>query len=115
MPALDNPAPGQSLRLDRALVYLRFVRTRSRAAALIEEGHLRINGQRAVRSSESVHIGDVLTIPLGKTVRLIEILALPQHRGPPGMARTHYQELDRDGESAIAPEQQSQFKGNAKP
>lgn len=103
------------MRLDRLLVYLRFARTRSRAAALIEEGHVRINCQRVMRSSEAVHTGDVLTIPLGNTVRLIEILALPQRRGPPGMAQSHYRELDRGGENAIAPNQPSQFKGNAEP
>lgn len=74
-----------------------------------------MNGQRVLRSSEAVHMGDVLTIPLGNSVRLIEILALPQRRGPPGMAQSHYRELDRGGENAIAASQPSQFKGNAEP
>jgi len=111
----NKPAPAQSLRLDRLLVYLRLMRTRSRAAALIEEGHLRINGQRAIRPAQDVHPDDVLAIPWGNRVRLIEILDLPERRGPPGIARSYYRELDRGGESAIAPEQQSQFKGNAEP
>lgn len=109
----DHLVPQQKLRLDRALVYLRFVRTRSRATGLIEEGHLRINGRRAMRGSEDVRVGDVLTIPLGNSVRIVELTQLPMRRIGPGMARMHYRELDRAGESAIAPEQHNHFKGNA--
>lgn len=101
------------MRLDRLLVYLRLARTRSRAAELIEEGHLRLNGARVQRGRDVVGVGDVLTIPWENGVRLVEILALPERRGAPEVARSHYRELDRSGENAIATEQQSQFKGNA--
>ncbi|WP_428027939.1 S4 domain-containing protein [Altererythrobacter sp.] len=90
------------MRLDRLLVYLRFARTRSRASAMIEEGHMRLNGAHVLRCSENVAAGDVLTFPWGDEVRIVEILALPERRGPPGMARSHYRDLDRSGESAIA-------------
>ncbi len=94
---------GDAQRLDRWLVYCRFARTRSRAATLIEEGHIRCNGAHVRKSRECVHPGDVLTIPLGKQVRIIEVLSLPQRRGPPVQARSHYRELDRGGDIAIAP------------
>lgn len=90
------------MRLDRLLVYLRFARTRSKAAAMIEAGHMRLNGVRVKRASEEAGPGDILTFPWGGNVRIVEILALPERRGPPGMARSHYRELDRAGESAIA-------------
>lgn len=90
------------MRIDRLLVYLRIVRTRSRAAELVAEGHLRRNGVHVCRASEDVRPGDVLTIPVERQIRILEILALPQRRGPPLEARSHYRELDRSGESAIA-------------
>lgn len=93
------------MRLDRWLVYCHFARTRSRAATLIEGGHIRCNGTHVRRASENVHTGDVLTIPLGKQVRIIEVLGLPERRGPTGMARSHYRELDRSGDIAIAPKE----------
>lgn len=85
------------MRVDRLLCYLRFVRTRSAAHRLVDTGHLRINGDRITRCARDVRVGDVLTLPLGRSVRLIEILALPERRGPPREAQTCYRELDPNG------------------
>lgn len=84
------------MRLDRLLCTLRFVRTRSAARKLIEEGHIRKNGERVLRASRDVAAGDVLTLPIGKNVKLIEVLKLPNRRGPPREARECYRELDPD-------------------
>lgn len=90
------------MRLDRLLVYLRIARTRSRAVVMIEEGHMRLNGVHVQRASLEVQIGDILTFAQGNAVRIIEVLALPERRGPPVMARSHYRELDRAAKTAIA-------------
>ena len=87
---------GESIRIDRLLVYLRFARTRSAAAALIEAHALRRNRKHVLRGSEQARIGDVLTLALGDQVRVIELLALPRRRGPPLHARSHYREVDPD-------------------
>lgn len=84
-----------SIRLDRLLVYLRFARTRSVARAMIEAGTLRRNRIHVSRVSESVCIGDVLTLPLGDQVRVVEVLSLPDRRASPALAKSHYRELDR--------------------
>ncbi len=97
------------MRLDRLLVYLRLARTRSKACALIEDGHMRINGNHVQRPSTETAEGDVLTFMLGKDVRIVEILSLPSRRGPPAMACSHYRELDRSGETAIAHVNSSEF------
>lgn len=89
------------MRIDRLLCNLRFLRTRSLAARLVAEGHLRRNGQRVTRCSQPVAVGDVLTIPLGATVLLIEVLALPERRGPARAAQACYRALDRAGETDI--------------
>ena len=102
-----------SMRLDRLLVYLRIARTRSRAIALIEEGHMRLNGAHVQRSNQEAHPGDVLTFAQGGDVRIIEVISLPERRGPPGMARSHYRELDRTGEKPLAANLDHDLEGNS--
>ncbi|TRD11378.1 RNA-binding S4 domain-containing protein [Erythrobacter insulae] len=82
-----------SIRLDRLLVYLRFARTRSAACAMIEGRAFRRNRQHVKRVSENVQIGDVLTFMQGDTVRIIEVLSLPDQRASPAAAKQHYRDL----------------------
>lgn len=82
------------MRIDRLLCFLRFVRTRSAARQLVDAGHIRRNGERVLRASRDIVEGDILTLPLGKRIRLIEVLALPERRGPPHEAAQCYRELD---------------------
>lgn len=90
------------MRIDRALYYLRFSKTRGLAQRLLGEGHVRINGNRIERCSHDVSVGDVLTFPIGNQVRVIEILGLPQRRGPASEAHSHYRALDPTGKSELA-------------
>ncbi|WP_324828967.1 RNA-binding S4 domain-containing protein [Qipengyuania zhejiangensis] len=85
------------MRIDRLLCHLRFLRTRSAATKLVESGHVRRNGERVTRGSHDVRVGDVLTLPLGNSVKLVEILALPERRGAPREAEACYRELDPKG------------------
>lgn len=82
------------MRIDRLLCNLRVLRTRTMAAKLASSGHLRRNGVRVTRPSHEVAVGDVLTIPSGAGVRLIEVLALPERRGPAREAQGCYRVLD---------------------
>ena len=82
------------MRIDRLLCHLRFVRTRSAAQKLVEQGYIRRNGERVLRGSLDIRVGDVLTIPLGNQIRLVEIVAMPERRGPPRDAQACYRELD---------------------
>ncbi len=90
------------MRIDLALCRLRFVRTRSGARALIESGHLRVNGSRVERVSREIAVGDVLTIPRQTTVLVIRIERLPERRGPPAEAQSCYSLLDRAGTEPLA-------------
>ncbi|MDZ7905585.1 MAG: S4 domain-containing protein [Cypionkella sp.] len=49
------------LRLDKWLFAARFFKSRELASALIEEGHLRLNGQPCAKPAHGVGAGDVLT------------------------------------------------------
>lgn len=85
------------MRLDLVLVRLRFAKTRSLARALVQQGHVRINGQRTDHPSHPVKAGDVLTLPRGSGVLVAEILELPGRRGPPAEAQSCYRMLDQIG------------------
>jgi ribosome-associated heat shock protein Hsp15 len=99
--------PADTIRIDRLLVYLRFARTRAGAQVLIDTHALRRNRKHVLRGSEQVRIGDVLTLAVGGSVRVIEVIALPDRRGSSVQAASHYREvdsggLDRKGQMTIA-------------
>ena len=82
------------MRIDRLLCCLRFTRTRGAAQKLIEQGHVRLNGERVTRTSREIQVGDILTLPLANRVRLVEVLDMPERRGPPRDAQACYRDLD---------------------
>ncbi len=90
--------PAPTMRIDKLLWFLRWAKTRGLAQDLVEQGHIRRNGQRVERCSASVGVGDILVLPQGASatasVLVIEILALPSRRGPPAEAQSHYRALD---------------------
>lgn len=107
------------MRVDRLLCNLRFLRTRTLAADLVRSGHLRRNGARVTKPSQEIAVGDVLTIPLGSAVQLVEVLVLPEKRGPAREAqscyRTLYPALDRGGETDIGGGEDNTTEGDARP
>jgi len=80
-------------RIDKWLWHARIVRTRGDAAALAEAGHVRLNGKRVAASSQSVRIGDVLTVALDRAVRVVEVQGFSARRGTAGLARNLYREI----------------------
>lgn len=84
---------GGRQRLDKWLWFARFARTRSLAARLVAEGHVRINGRRAEVPAKGVAVGDVLTVAAAHGTVLARILALGERRGPAPEARRLYAEI----------------------
>ena len=85
------------MRIDRFLYFIRLVKSRTLAQAVIEAGYARIDGKRVEKSSEDVRVGSMIALPLHGRVRVIEVLDLPKRRGPAAEARTCYREVDVDG------------------
>lgn len=83
----------ESLRIDKWLFHARFCKTRSIAQDKAEGGRIRLNGQRVEKASANVHIGDVLTLPVGGQVIVLRVLQLGVRRGPATEARTLYEVL----------------------
>jgi len=85
------------LRIDRYLHCIRLVKSRTLAQALVDVGHVRVDGKRVAKASEPVRVGSTIALPLGDRVRVFRVLALPERRGPAAEAKTCYQELGVDG------------------
>jgi ribosome-associated heat shock protein Hsp15 len=88
------------VRIDRFLFFIRLIKSRTLAQAVIDTGHVRLDGKRVEKPSENVHVGSVIALPLRDKVRVLRVLALPRRRGPPAEARTCYEELGVDEKSA---------------
>lgn len=104
------------MRIDKVLWYLRLAKSRPLAQAMAEEGHIRLNARRIDRAHQKVAAGDVLTLPLAGGVRVIELLVLPQRRGPAVEAQSCYRVLDEGRAFPIAaPNQNDAAKGDLQP
>lgn len=68
-------------RIDKWLWHARVVRTRTAAAALAAGGYVRLNGVRVDAASRPVKAGDVLTIALDRTVRVLKVISFAERRG----------------------------------
>ena len=90
---MERVPPAQRQRLDKWLWYARVVKARSSAAELVESGHIRINGERQKSPGHGVKIGDVLTVSLDRTVRLMKILGFAERRSDASTARLLYEDL----------------------
>jgi ribosome-associated heat shock protein Hsp15 len=80
-------------RLDKWLWHARVVKARTSAAALIEAGHVRVNGVRQKAPGHSVKAGDVVTIGLDRTVRILKVTGFAERRGDAAAARVLYDDL----------------------
>jgi len=82
------------LRIDKLLWFLRLARSRTVAQEMAHQGHIRLNGKRIDKARQRVAEGDVLTLPLAHRVLVIEVLNLPNRRGPAPEAQSCYRMLD---------------------
>jgi ribosome-associated heat shock protein Hsp15 len=80
-------------RLDKWLWHARVVKARTSAAALVEAGHVRVNGNRERAPGHGVKLGDVLTIGLDRSVRVLKVIGFAERRGDATAARVLYDEL----------------------
>jgi len=87
-------------RIDKWLWHARVVRTRTGAAALVNGGHVRLNGARAGAASQPVRAGDVVTVALDRAVRLLKVTGFAERRGDADAARLLFEDLSPPKSSA---------------
>ena len=88
-------AQGERQRIDKWLWHARMVRTRSDAAALVEAGYVRLNGKRITVPSQNVAIGDVVTLALDRSVKVVRVEGFCEKRGDAPAAREIYRDLTK--------------------
>lgn len=82
----------ESLRIDKWLWYARFFKTRSLAAKIVQAG-VRVNQTRISKAHYSLKPGDVITFDKESEVRVIQVEALGERRGPYQEAKMLYTDL----------------------
>jgi ribosome-associated heat shock protein Hsp15 len=89
MPAADVT----EMRLDKWLWCARFIPDRTACERLVNVGAVRINRQPTDKAHARVRVGDVLTLRLRTTVRVVRVSALPARRLPAVQARQLYEDI----------------------
>ena len=105
----DAPDKG---RVDKWLWHARFFKTRSLAAKQVTGGHVRLNGTRISKASVTVTVGDTLTFPQARRIRVIRIAAIGTRRGPAPEAQALYLDLTPPEEK---PEPAAQIERKGRP
>lgn len=85
--------PEKNQRVDIWLWHARFFKTRSLSTKVCRAGKVRINGQKITKAKMPVVIGDVLTFPQAKTIRIAKVCAFNVRRGPAPEAQALYDDL----------------------
>ena len=91
-------------RIDKWLWHARMLRTRSDASAFVEAGGARINGARTKAPGHLVRKGDVITLALDRSVRVVEVVGFAERRGDAQAARVLYRDLTARKEPPGTPE-----------
>ena len=94
-------------RIDKWLWHARLVRTRVAAAAVVAAG-VRLNGKRITVASHKVALGDVVTLALDRSVKVVRVEGFCERRGNAVAARALYRDLAMNsGEQALPPAKNS--------
>jgi ribosome-associated heat shock protein Hsp15 len=84
-------------RIDKWLWHARMVRTRTDVTKLTEAGFVRLNGTRVAAASHAVRVGDVVTLALDRSVRVVKVEGFGERRGQAAAARALYRDMTRPG------------------
>ncbi len=87
----------ERIRIDKWLWHARFYKTRVLAQEAAEKGRIRLNGARTEKAGRGIKIGDVLTVPTGRDVLIVRVVAFGERRGPAPQARLLYEIVAPDG------------------
>lgn len=92
-PASSDTAPLLQQRVDKWLWHARMARTRTLAAKLVSEGHVRLDSRRVTDPSKKVRAGDILTLALAHATLVVEVEGFADRRGPAPEAQRLYKLL----------------------
>jgi ribosome-associated heat shock protein Hsp15 len=93
----------ERIRIDKWLWHARFHKTRGLAQAAAAKGHIRLNDRRIEKPSAEVRPGDTLTLPRGREVLVVRVVACGIRRGPAKDAQALYEILKDSALDPAAP------------
>lgn len=79
-------------RLDKWLFFARILKSREKAASLVKEGYVRVNGARADAPAKQIKLDDVLTIALEHKTFVLKVKSVGVRRGPASEAIQLYKD-----------------------
>lgn len=85
--------PGKTQRIDKWLWHARVVKTRSLAQKLVTSGKVRVDRERVTSASHKLRCGNVLTITLERSIKILEVKDLVEKRGSFEIASQTYNDL----------------------
>lgn len=77
------------------------MKARTSAAELVGSGHVRVNGERERSPGHAIKIGDVITVALDRTVRVLKVTGFNERRGDAASARVLYEELGEGNQTSL--------------
>ncbi|MGO4437338.1 RNA-binding S4 domain-containing protein [Rhizobium sp. RAF56] len=105
-------------RIDKWLFFARMAKSRSLAQAHIQDGHVRVNGERVVQPSHNVKVGDRVELSLQRRDLALVVLQPGSRRGPFEEARLLYEDVSPPVDEANRPtpfEQAQRMPGSGRP
>jgi ribosome-associated heat shock protein Hsp15 len=88
---VETKSEDSAVRIDKWLWAARFFKTRSQATQAIEQGRVRLNGER-IKPAREIRAGDRLEIHVGDADWTVTVRALSMQRGPAPVAQQLYEE-----------------------
>ena len=83
----------KNIRLDQYLYYIRLFKSRNLASKFISTNRLRISGQVTQKPHRLVSTGDVLTLLVNEKLKILEVINIPNRRGPYSESLNFYKDL----------------------
>lgn len=88
-----QPFTGSRQRIDKWLFFARMVKSRSLGQLYVQNGSVRVNGERVVQPSFGVKVGDRIELSLERRDVVLIVRAPGDRRGPFEEARLLYEDL----------------------
>lgn len=88
-----DAASASGQRLDKWLWFARVVKSRTQAAGLVTSGKVRVNRAKVDKPAHGLKPGDVVTVSVGRKIRILKVVAAGVRRGPASEAQGLFEEV----------------------